>query len=91
MHSFSHKTCNRHVGAARYSHRERHSAVREHRQLKTEKHRMKLNLTLAALTLTLFAAFAFSGCANGSSAGGSHQMGSPKTGYQMSNQNMPGR
>ena len=49
-------------------------------------------ITLTALSFAILAAFAFSGCSStgGGSRGGSHQMGSPKTGYQMSNQNMPG-
>ena len=49
----------------------------------------------AILALTILAAFAagLSGCASGggSSAGGTHEMGPPKSPSRMSNQSMPGR
>lgn len=49
-------------------------------------------ITLTALSFAILAAFAFSGCeGTGGSRSGTHQMGSPKTGYTMSDQNMPGR
>ena len=52
-----------------------------------------LKSTLGALSLTLLAAFAFSGCASsgGGSTSGTHEMGPPKSPTRMSNQSMPGR
>ena len=52
-----------------------------------------LKSTLAALSFAILAAFVFSGCEStgGGSGSGTHQMGSPKTGYTMPDQNMPDR
>ena len=49
--------------------------------------------TLVALTFAILVAITFTGCATsgGRSTSGTHQMGSPKNGFPMSNQSMPGR
>lgn len=54
---------------------------------------MKTKHILAILTLALVAAFTFTGCesTDGGQSGGTHQMGSPKTGYTMPDSGMPGR
>ena len=52
-----------------------------------------LKSALAALSFAILATLTFSGCAStrGGSSSGTHQMGSPKTGFTMSNENMSGR
>ena len=49
--------------------------------------------TLAALSFAILAAFAFSGCEStgGDSADRTHEMGSPKGPYRMSDRDMSGR
>ena len=52
-----------------------------------------LKATLAVLSLTILAAFAFSGCesSNSGSGSGTHHMDTPKRGATMPDQSMPNR
>lgn len=52
-----------------------------------------LKSTLAALSLAILAAFAFSGCAStgGNSGSGTHHMDTPKRGATMPDSAMPNR
>ena len=91
MGSFCKRRHSRHAGEGRYFPRERHSAARPRRKTTTMKTTLKSTLT--ALSLAIFAVFAFSGCVStgGSSGSGTHHMDTPKRGSTMPDSAMPNR